>query len=234
MYNIGICDDGKNICISIENMILQYTNNKNIVADIFVWYTGEKLCSYLKQGNHIDILFLDIELLKQSGMEVGDFIRNTLEDRQMQIIYISARSSYAQKLFKTQPLDFLVKPIVQSQVNEVLELAVKILKKNTEKFKFKYGQDYFYVPYGEICYFASEGRKVKIFTVKGQEEFYGKLKNIIEKLPENFIMIHQSYIVNKEFITRYTYEMVTILDGTKLDISKANRKMVREILLKEV
>lgn len=233
MYNIGICDDGKNICASIENMILQYTNNNNIVANIFVWYTGERLCSYLKQGDHIDILFLDIELFKQSGIEVGDFIRNKLEDRQMQIIYISAKSSYAQKLFKTQPLDFLVKPILQSQVNEVLELAIKILKKNTEKFKFKYGQDYFYIPYGEICYLASEGRKIKIFTVNGQEEFYGKLKNIIEKLPDNFIMIHQSYIVNKEFIMRYTYEMVTILNGTKLDISKANRKMVREKLLKE-
>ena len=28
------------------------------------------------------------------------------------------------------------------------------------------------------------------------EEFYGKLKNITEKLPADFLMIHQSYIIN--------------------------------------
>ena len=30
MYNIGICDDGKNICTSIENMLLKYAQKKNI------------------------------------------------------------------------------------------------------------------------------------------------------------------------------------------------------------
>ena len=28
MYNIGICDDGENICISIENMLLQYAQER--------------------------------------------------------------------------------------------------------------------------------------------------------------------------------------------------------------
>ncbi len=28
MYNIGICDDGKNICSSLEKMILHYAEKK--------------------------------------------------------------------------------------------------------------------------------------------------------------------------------------------------------------
>ena len=62
MYDIGICDDGENICTSIENMLLQYAGENNIQITVNIWYTGEGLKDYLKAGNHLDILFLDIEL----------------------------------------------------------------------------------------------------------------------------------------------------------------------------
>lgn len=233
MYNIGICDDSQDTCNFIEDMILQYTKEKKILTETQVWYSGEALCSYLHQGNHLDMLFLDIELLRQNGIEVGSFIRNQLEDREMQIIYISAESSYAQRLFKTQPLDFLIKPIMQPQLYEVLELAFKVHKKNTEKFEFQKGKDYYYIFFREISYFVSNGRKIKIVTSNGTEEFYGKLKDIEKRLSKDFIMIHQSILVNKMYIKRYTYESVIMLDGTMLEISKAKRKQVREKILKE-
>lgn len=237
MYHIGICDDGKNICASIEEMVLRYTGNKEIPAEIKVWYTGEGLCDYLKQGGHIDILFLDIELFRLSGIEVGDYIRNRLEDRKMQIVYISGLPSYAQQLFKTQPMDFLIKPIEQEQIDSVLSLAMKIIGKNMDKFEFQNGREYFYLPFGEIMYFTSEGRKIRIVmrgeAQGGGKEFYGKLKDVADGLPQEFIIIHKSYVVNREYIARYTYEAVEMTDGTVLNISKANRKQVRERILQE-
>lgn len=233
MYHIGICDDGINICSSIENMLLQCGAEKNIQLDINIWYTGEGLKDYLEQGNHLDILFLDIELFRMTGIEVGDYIRNQLDDMGMQIIYISGKATYAQQLFRTQPLDFLIKPISQSRIRDVLEMAVRVLKKKNERFEFRQGKDYYYVPMGDIVYFVSEGRKVKIVTMKETYEFYGRLKEIAKELSEDFIVIHQSYIVNEEYIFRYTYEMVELTDGTILTISPANRKQVRERILRE-
>lgn len=233
MYHIGICDDGINICTSIENMLLQCGAEKNLQLDINIWYTGEGLKDYLEQGNHLDILFLDIELFRMTGIEVGDYIRNQLDDMGMQIIYISGKASYAQQLFRTQPLDFLVKPVSQSRIRDVLEMAVRVLKKKNERFEFRQGKDYYYVPMGDIVYFGSEGRKVKIVTMKETYEFYGRLKEIAKGLSEDFIVIHQSYIVNEEYIFRYTYEMVELTDGTILTISPANRKQVRERILRE-
>lgn len=233
MYHIGICDDGKNICTSIENMLLQYAKEKNIQMATNVWHTGEGLKEYLEAGNQLDILFLDIELFKMTGIEVGNYIRNQLDNMGMQIIYISGKASYAQQLFKTQPLDFLVKPISQDQINEVMEMAIRVIKKKNERFEFQQGKDYYYVTMGDIVYFGSEGRKVKIVTMKATFEFYGRLKEIAKRLSEDFIIIHKSYIVNKEYIFRYTYEMVELVDGTFLTISPVNRKQVRERILRE-
>ncbi len=150
----------------------------------------------------------------------------------MQIIYISGNSSYARDLFKTQPMDFLVKPVTQQDIDGTLDLAVKILKKGTEKFEFRIGRDYYYVPFGSILYFTSEGRKIKIFTIHGEQEFYGKLRDVSQRLPGRFLSIHHSYIVNPEYVIRYAYDFVELTDGTILPISKANRKQVRERILR--
>ena len=233
MYDIGICDDGENICTSIENMLLQCAKENDIQINTIVWYTGEGLRDYLKSGNHLDILFLDIELFKMTGIEVGNFIRKQLDNIGMQIVYISGKSSYAQQLFKTQPLDFLVKPISQEQIDETMKTAVRLIKRREERFEFQKGKEHYYVPMGDIVYFGSEGRKIKVVTLKTTFEFYGKLKEVAKCLSEDFVVIHQSYIVNREYVFRYTYEMVELVDGTILTISLANRKLVRDKILRE-
>ncbi len=233
LYNIGICDDGKNICASIENMLLQYAKEKSVEIDVQVWYTGEGLRDYLAQGNHLDILFLDIELFRMTGIEVGNYIRNVLDNMGLQIIYISGKASYALQLFKTQPMDFLVKPISKEQIDHALDMAIKIVKKRNERFEFRQGKDYYYIAMGDIMYFESKGKKIKIVTAQDTHETYGKLKDIIKGLTDDFIMIHQSYVINKVYVQRYTYEMVELVDGTILTISKVNRKEVRERILRD-
>ncbi|MCM1026714.1 MAG: LytTR family DNA-binding domain-containing protein [Roseburia sp.] len=232
MYNIGICDDGKNICASLEEMILRYAEKNKRKIDIQVWYTGEELCKYLERGGHLDVLFLDIELMELSGIQVGDFIRNKRMDRGMQIIYISNHSSYALELFKTQPMDFLVKPITAQQIERALDLAMELLEKNTERFEFRNGRDYYYLSYGEILYFESKGRKIKIAAQGAEREFYGAIRELERRLPRDFFTVHQSYVINRMHVVRYTYETVEMDDGAVLPISKAYRKQVRERLLR--
>ena len=233
MYNIGICDDGENICVSIENMLLQYAEEKKVQVEVQVWYTGEGLKDYLEQGNHLDILFLDIELFKMTGIEVGSYIRNVLDNMGLQIIYISGKASYALQLFKTQPMDFLVKPILQEHIDHAMDMAIKIIKKRSERFEFRQGKDYYYIAMGDIVYFESKGKKVKIVTSQDTYETYGRLKDILKGLTDDFIMIHQSFVINKEYVLRYTYEMVELVNGTILTISKVNRRQVRERILRE-
>ncbi len=233
MFNIGICDDGENICTSIENMLLRYAKEKTVQIEVQIWNTGEGLRDYLAQGNHLDILFLDIELFKMTGIEVGSYIRNVLDNMGLQIIYISGKASYALQLFKTQPMDFLVKPILQEHIAHAMDMAVKIIKKRNEKFEFRQGKDYYYISMGDIVYFESKAKKIKIVTLHDTYEIYGRLKDIVKGLTDDFIMIHQSYVINKEYVLRYTYEMIELVDGTMLTISKVNRKQVRERILKD-
>lgn len=227
MYKVGICDDDKVLCAKLEEQIYAILKKLAVKAEVEVWYSGESIQNDLNKGIRLDIIFLDIELVRKNGVEVGRFIRNEMEDIRTHIVYISAKQNYAMQLFKVQPLDFLVKPITWEQLQEVLVRSIKQKKKDTAYFEYQKGGSYVRVPLNEIFYFMSRDKKIVVAAKNGREEFYGKLKEVAKRLPESFIMIHQSYIVNQEFISEYGYETVKMTDGEELSISKPYRKEVR-------
>ena len=232
MYKIGICDDDKIFCSVLEEQICELSKEIEIKADVEVWYSGESIQDDLKKGIELDLLFLDIELVRKNGVAVGNFMRNEMEDLQTHIVYISSKESYAMQLFKVQPLDFLIKPVSAENIKEVLIRSVKQKSSADIYFEYRKGDSVFRVPVRNIAYFMSMDKKIIIVKKDGKEEFYGKLKNIAETLPADFWMIHQSYIINRTYVSEYSYEMVKMADGENLNISKPYRKETRSKIIK--
>lgn len=231
MYKIGICDDDKVLCSVLEEQIYELAEEIRIKVDVEVWYSGESIQNDLKKGIELDLLFLDIELVQKNGIAVGNFIRTEMENMQTHIVYISSKESYAMQLFKVQPLDFLIKPITTESMREVLSRSVKQKSSVDTYFEYQRGNSVFRVPVRNIAYFMSMDRKIIIVKKEGKEEFYGRLKNIAETLPADFWMIHQSYIINQAYVSEYSYEMVKMVDGENLNISKPYRKETRRKIL---
>ncbi len=228
MYNLGICDDAKGTCAELEKIILDYAQKRNQKINVDVWYSGESLCEDLKKNEQYDLLFLDIELDKMDGVRVGEFIRNELEDYKLMIVYISSKTNYAMQLFQNQPFDFLIKPIEEEKIEALLDRAFRIRKKGDLCFDFKYGGKLFKVPYENIIHFSSMDKKIQLLTRLKTFYFYGKLKELQMVLPKNFIFIHQSYIINQDYICECTYETVKMMNGELLTISKRYRSEVRK------
>lgn len=227
MYKIGICDDDKILCSALEEKIYEISKELSIKADIEVWYSGESIQKDLQKGIELDLLFLDIELVQKDGIAVGNFIRNEMEDIQTHIVYISSKESYAMQLFKVQPLDFLIKPVSEEQIKEVLRRSIRQKRNADVYFEYKKGNSVMRVSLKDIAYFMSMDKKIVIVKKDGEEEFYGKLKCIAENLPSDFIMIHQSYIINQAYVSEYTYETVKLVNGENINISKPYRKETR-------
>lgn len=227
MYRVGICDDDKILCASLEEQLHMLSVKLSIRFEIDVWYSGESLENDLNKGTELDILFLDIELFHKNGIEVGAFIRNDLENMDTHIVYISSKESYAMQLFRIQPLDFLIKPISLEQLEEILMRSMKQKKNAKDCFEYQKGKQFVRIPVKEILYFMSMDKKILIIKKTGEEEFYGKLKNVMQQISEDFLMIHQSYIIHQKYVSEYSYESVKMINGDILSISKPYRKEVR-------
>lgn len=228
MYRIGICDDDRILCSELEEQICHISGEMDVKAETEVWESGESLRKDLEKGFRLDLLFLDIELVQANGVDVGRFIRNELNDMEMHIVYISSKQNYAMQLFKIQPLDFLIKPVSEDQLREVLSRSIRQRRDSGDYFEYQKGGSHRRIPLKEIVYFMSMDKKIRVVTKNGPEEFYGKLKEAVKGLPGYFMTIHQSYVVNQDFIAEYTYETVKLTDGEELNISRPYRKEVRE------
>ena len=113
----------------------------------------------------------------------------------------------------------------------VLDHIYRIAGKNNRSFVYQNHNDSFRIAYNDILYFQSEGRKINIVMKDGIETFYGKLSAMEEKVPEFFLRIHKSYLVNQNYVKEFTYEWVKMINGDILNISKANRAKVRRKIL---
>lgn len=231
MYRMAIVDDDNMFCDTIRNYLENISYELKIELEISIWYTGEELYKYLKEDNQMDIIFLDIELAEKSGIWLGNRIREEFSDFKTAIAYISYEKNYALQLFQTQPIDFLVKPVYEKDVKRVIKRYLQESQSKKLQFSFKKGHKYCNMLYGDILYFQSVGRKIRIIAREEEQEFYGKLEKIKEQLPHQFIQIHKSYLVNENYIREFMYENVLMYNGEKLSISKPYRKLVQEKLL---
>ena len=232
MFKIAVCDDVASVCNELKTMIMDMKNDlicKEITIDTF--YSGEALIDNIKEENLYDLIFLDIELGKINGVEVGHIIREQMEDYVTKIIYISSKDIYDRQLFDVQPLHFLKKPIDSKKVFDVIQLAMKISEKENRNFEFKSFRNTIKVPYRDILYFESRGRKVFLMGTKSNYTFYGNINSLEEVLPKFFIHPNRSYFVNYEFVTCFKFEELIMTDGSVIPISRNKRKEIRELQL---
>lgn len=227
--NIAICDDEYKICLQMERLLESILLELSIRYEIDIFCSSEKLCLEMSKTNY-DIVFLDIELPGMNGVETGKYIREELKDESVQIAYISAKKEYAMELFEIRPINFLIKPLEEEGVQKVINKYLTISKQNNYNFEYKKRGDSFKVPMSEILYFEGKNRKVAIVMKSGADEFYGSMEDIYSQVKkQRFLFIHKSIIVNYNFIKRFGYEQVTMVDGQTFPISQSRRKAIRKM-----
>ena len=85
------------------------------------------------------------------------------------------------------------------------------------------------IPYEEISYIESLSDYIKIWSSTNQPiSSKTKISQIEKELPENFLRIHRSFIINIEKISSFNYHAVEI-DQTSLNIGRTYKK---DVLLK--
>ncbi|MCQ4935562.1 LytR/AlgR family response regulator transcription factor [Anaerotignum propionicum] len=232
MLKIAVCDDNNYICIEIEQIILDYSIQRDIKIDIEVFYDGKELINYIENEHCFDIIFLDIELKTTTGIEVGTTLRNKLDDYITKIVFISSKLGYERQLFDVQPLNFLDKPIDKEKLIKCLDLVLKLLDKEKKVFKYKVGHEFKQIAFQDILYFENKLRKVKIATLDGEDEFYCSLANVKSQLPNFFVTSHISYIVNYNYITKISGDSILMINEMNIPISKRNLKEIQQFQIK--
>jgi two-component system, LytTR family, response regulator LytT len=85
------------------------------------------------------------------------------------------------------------------------------------------------IPYDDIVYIESLSDYIRVNTINEKIISKEKISNLASRLPDVFIRIHRSFIINKDKIKSISYDEV-VVENVYLNIGRSYRKVVKDSL----
>lgn len=190
-----------------------------------------------------DLVLLDIHLGTHTGFDLLQHFPNPL----FKIIFITAYEKYALTAIKAGALDYLLKPILQQDLVAAIEKAVaantkgievgrnSLAQKAVERLALSANDGYHIVWVKDIMYCSASGNYTTFHLANGRQVLISKgLKEYEEILPaEVFLRIHQSYLVNMNYVQKFTKSQSLILqNGAEITVATRKKEEVTQWLKK--
>lgn len=211
-------------------------------------FSGLKAIQELKP----DLVFLDIELPKLTGLELLEL----LDDAPM-IIFTTAYNQYAIEAFEKNAVDYLLKPFAKSRLFDAIDKAIlKMNNKETitsnyqevistiheeneirlDRIAVKDKSNIHLIAVDDIYFLEAQDDYVSIQTKDKAYLKNARLKFYEQNLdPKKYIRVHRSYIVNTAFIKKlenYSKDsfLLILQNNQKINVSRSGLQLLRKIL----
>lgn len=211
MYRSVIIDDEKLARDRVHELCSMHKQTISVIAEAD---NGMQAINLINKHNP-DLIFLDIQMPDVSGFEVIKQL-----DCEPLIVFTTAYSEYAVKAFESLSIDYLIKPIEKDRFNQTIDKLNKLNQSNyidisklesilkqtkqknqIESLALKKGDRIVFEELENVVYLKSEDKYVNIVTTEAETYLSDKpLHFYQEKLPDDFIRINRSTIINKEYI----------------------------------
>lgn len=232
MLNFVICDDNLNILERLDKMLnIIFTKNDFDAEITFKSDDSDELLKYIA-CNNVDVVILDINLKSnKNGLDLAEKIRKI--NKNVYLIFMTAHLEYVMVAYKYKTFDYIAKPInydrleetiirLFEDVNGIPKRYIKIDSKNT------------LVDESQIQYIKRDAMKLVFHTSSRDYDTYSSFNKFQDKLPENFVRCHKSYIVNIKQIKdiKPSNGIITFKDGNTCEIGPKYKSNLMEVLNK--
>lgn len=228
MLNCLVIDDEKK-SIKILKWELEKFNEHVEIKNTFT--EPLKAIEYLHQ-NKVDFVFLDIEMPQMDGFE---FLSH-FEDRDFEVVFVTAYDDYAIKAIKAKAFDYLLKPINFDELKDLIHKMMTNIEhskiKNLIDDKIQVNVDHHIelINKSNVLYSQGDGNYCHIFLKNGKSYMISKkLKYMESQLNgESFMRIHNSFIVNLNEVVQINKKesMLKLSNGKSIPISRQKKDMV--------
>ncbi|HZL11374.1 MAG TPA: LytTR family DNA-binding domain-containing protein [Prolixibacteraceae bacterium] len=211
-YKSIIVDDEPHARFRLKQ-ILEQSGKFELIAEARDGLEGATLINQL----HPEVVFLDIQMPGMNGFEMLERITTD-----PYVIFCTAFDQYALQAFETQSIDYLLKPIelprliktieklrrLSEQSSAILKLQSDILNNSSGSkstiIPVKIGDRILLISLNKIVYFEASEKSVYFYDQNRKQYLSDNSLQCLEtKLPEEFIRVSRSVIVNKNFIAEF-------------------------------
>ena len=239
MLRAILVDDEANSLSALQQKLIEHCPQVDIIGT----YTKPAECIDSINQLKPDLVFLDIEMPGINGFK----LLQEVSYKNFEPVFVTAYDHYAIKAIRFSALDYLVKPVdidelkgsveraeqkkSNNSTNERLDLLLDHIsnpKKDFKRIVIPSQDSLRFIRIDEIIYLEANMNYTHIY-MSGNEKYVVSrtIKEYEDLLPEStFIRIHNSYIINKDFLEKYERGeggQVIMSNGVRLDVSKRKK-----------
>lgn len=245
-----IIDDENKSRRLLEAMLLDVTTEIDVILQASDLESGVALI----KAEEPQIVFLDIEMPKHSGLQILEFFNN--QEVNFQIIFITAYNQYAIEAFKLSAIDYLLKPLDVEELKPALEKAILVSKQKSvnskledlkkafqqlslNKIALEIPKGIVFINHDDIVFFEADGMYTNVYLQNGKIELICKpLKHFVDQLENKniFYKPHRSYLINLKHIKELSKKdgYYLIMENNKtIPVSKEKKdefiKIIQEV-----
>ncbi len=217
MIRFAVVDDQCTYIEQIEQLIAKYLPVKQ-QYHIDTYSSSEAFLLAL-ETNSYDIIYMDIEMPVVSGIQCATVIKQQCPSSI--VIFVTSHTSYVADVFRLGAFQFLLKPIVEHDFELDLARAVDKHNSNHTCITVKTPSGMWVVKYMDIVYIEVMHKQITIHTVSDTILSRASLRQYIDILPTNsFAMVHKSYLVNMNHISRIDATQLLLTGGEVVPLSR--------------
>lgn len=230
--NILIVEDEPPVARELRRQMKNLLGNSAITIRIESSLEGAR-CYFTEKP--VDLLILDLDLDGDDGFKLLDIVH----DLNFYTIVVSAGSERAIEAFERGIVDFLPKPCTEARLQIALNRLQERKRKKPVMKKLAIPTDtgLQILNSDNILFFSADGKKTRAYMNGGQVLFLKRnLGAISGNLPDTFIRVHKSYIVNTPHITEVqqvserNYHVI-LSDNSEIQVSRSYTHKLKEIIL---
>lgn len=187
---------------------------------------------------HPDIVFLDVEMPGKSGLELA----KELTDRTFEIIFTTSHDKYAVLAFKTDAIDYLLKPVDAVELTKAIDriiakqkdkvLQSKITSSENKKITVNTLDGVLFIEINKLIHLEADNVYTTLYLEDGSRIVASKsLKDFEDRLNKSgFIRIHKSHLINVAFIKKFykgDNAYLVMQDDSMIPVSKTGREFLQ-------
>ena len=194
-----VIDDDTMNRLTLEHYI-GLTESLQLVASL---NDGAQGLNFLRAGNKVDLLFLDVEMPNLSGLELLRVLTDPPE-----VILATSYEHFAVDAFALRVTDYLVKPFDYARFSQAVQRVLERRPVSTgppvlpaapssSDLFVKVNNRMVRLNFDEVLYIEALSDYVTIVTTRQKHIVYTTLKAFAARLSfEHFVRVHRSYILN--------------------------------------
>ena len=224
MIKIAICDDERYMIDDIGIRIMDYFDDDKEKFELFEFSNGSDFLSFYNEEGMVDIVFMDIEIGDDNGIEIISKMRGV--DENVIVIFVSSHESYVSDAFIVRAFQYINKPFTSEKFQSEIHRAFTTINKSKKILRIEqYGDDLF-IDIKNVMFIESINKKIAIHMKDNNVyEVIRSLSSIYEELINyDFCRSHRSYIVNLSKVFSVNNKEVKLNNGSTVCVSDKYRE----------